>query len=55
VQKKIADYFDVEIEYLYDGKTTSRLIEFDTEHLRRIPLIGRAAAGDPMLAIENPG
>lgn len=28
-------------------------IELDTEYLRRIPLVGKIAAGDPILAIEN--
>lgn len=31
------------------------LFDLDTEYLRRIPLIGRIAAGDPILAIEDPG
>lgn len=28
---------------------------FESQYLRRIPLVGRIAAGDPILAIENPG
>jgi len=31
----------------------SYLFELDTEYLCRIPLVGRIAAGDPILAIEN--
>jgi|GEM_PF-1292353 len=31
----------------------SRMIEFDSEYLRRIPLVGKVAAGNPALAIEN--
>ena len=30
------------------------LFELDSEYLRRIPLIGRVAAGDPIQAIEHP-
>jgi len=36
------------------SRTLSKAIEFDSEYLRRIPLVGRVAAGDPILAIENP-
>lgn len=30
-------------------------IEFDSKYLQRIPLVGKIAAGNPILAIENPG
>jgi repressor LexA len=38
-----------------EKRKTSKLIEFDSDILRRIPLFGRTAAGSPMMAIENPG
>lgn len=31
------------------------LFDLDTEYLRRIPLVGKIAAGDPILAVEDPG
>ncbi|MEN6391064.1 MAG: XRE family transcriptional regulator [Syntrophomonas sp.] len=38
-----------------EGCSASKPIELESEYLRRIPLVGRVAAGNPILAIENPG
>jgi len=38
----------------YANYSKNRSIEFDSKYLLRIPLVGRIAAGDPILAIENP-
>lgn len=35
------------------SKSTPKFIELEAQYLRRIPLVGRVAAGNPILAIEN--
>lgn len=58
---KIADYFDCSIDYLL-GRTDDRKIDYSKVYsfetyappIDNLPVIGKVAAGQPILAIENP-
>ena len=54
--KKIADYFGVEVGYLYNGESRpSGAIPYDPSYFIALPVYGRIAAGVPITANQEYG
>lgn len=53
--KKIADYFEVGIEYMIDADTTSLALYGEPAHLKKkmVPIIGEIRAGSPIITNET--